>query len=354
MAFPVWFYDPYVQAVVVLLGSFIVAYLIHFVFKRFLLKLTAKTKSRLDDIAVRRITAPVAVFVIFLGIYFALKHLSYLSKYQSWVHGTFFVVISLLVSWFVAGLLGAFIGKWLQVHKKYQKTPQLLNKVVVIVVYLIALIIILSYFDVEITPLITALGVGGLAVGLALQNTLSNFFAGLHIISDQPIKVGDFIQLTDADLSGYVEDIGWRSTRIRTLPNTFVIVPNAKLAESTLINNSMPVQEMGFVVPVGVAYESDLEKVEKVTIDVAKQIQKKTPGAVKDFKPFIRYNEFADSNVNFSVILRIENYVDKYLVKHEFIKALKKRYDKEKIEIAWPVRKNYFADSKGKLKNKMN
>ncbi|MBW2974021.1 mechanosensitive ion channel family protein [Candidatus Woesearchaeota archaeon] len=354
MALPIWMYDPYVRAISILLGSFIAAYLIHFVLKKFLLELTAKTKSKLDDIAVRRITAPIAVFVIFLGVYFSLKYLSYLTKYAVWVHGTFFVVISLLVAWFVAGLLSALISKWLQVHKRYQKTPQLLNKVVIVIVYLFAFIIILSYFDVEITPLITALGVGGLAVGLALQNTLSNFFAGLHIISDQPIKVGDFIQLTDADLSGYVEDIGWRSTRIKTLSNSFVIVPNAKLAESTLVNNSMPIQEMGLVIPVGVAYESNLEKVEKVTIDVAKQIQKKIKGAVKDFKPFIRYNEFADSNINFSVILRIENYVDKYLVKHEFMKALKKRYDKEKIEIAWPVRKVYFADSKGKLKNKMN
>jgi small-conductance mechanosensitive channel len=354
MAYPLWFYDPYVRAGTILVCSFIIAYLIHFVLKNFLLKITKKTKTKIDDIAVRRITAPLAVFVIFLGVYFALKYLSYLSKYQSWVHGIFFVVISLLVSWFIAGLLSAFIGKWLQVHKRYEKTPQLLNKVVVIIVYLIALIIILSYFDVEITPLITALGVGGLAVGLALQNTLSNFFAGLHIISDQPIKVGDFIQLIDGDLSGYVEDIGWRSTRIRTLPNSFVIVPNAKLAESTLINNSMPVQEMGLAIPVGVAYESDLDKVEKVTVDVAKKIQKKVKGAVKDFKPFIRYNEFADSNINFSVILRIENYVDKYFVKHEFMKALKKRYDKEKIEIAWPVRKVYFADSKGKLKSKLN
>lgn len=337
-----------------LIASLIIAFFIQFVLKKYLLAIAKTTESRMDDIAMRRMSAPLAVFVIFLGVYFALKNLSYLSEYAKYVHGTFFVVIALLASWFVAGLSSAFIGKWLQVHKRYQKTPQLLNKVVIIVVYLIALIVILGYFDIEITPLITALGVGGLAVGLALQNTLSNFFAGLHIISDQPVKVGDFVELTDSNLSGHVEDIGWRSTRIRTLPNTFIIVPNAKLAESTLINNSMPVQEMSLVVPVGVAYESDLEKVEKVTVAVAKQIQKKVTGAVSDYKPSVYYGEFADSNINFSVVLRIKNYVDKYLVKHEFMKALKKRYDEENIEIAWPVRKNYFADAKGRLKNKIS
>ena len=88
----------------------------------------------------------------------------------------------------------------------------------------------------------------------------------------------------------------------------------------------------------------DLDKVEKVTIDVAKTIQKTVPGAVKTFEPFIRYHTFGDSNINFSVILRVEKFVDKYLITHEFIKALKARYDKEGIEISWPVRKVYYSN----------
>ena len=235
----------------------------------------------------------------------------------------------------------SFVVRWLKVQKKFEKTPQLISKIISVIVYLIAFLMILKHFNIEITPLIATLGVGGLAVGLALQNTLSNFFAGLHIISDRPVNVGDFIELTEGNISGYVEDVGWRSTRIRTLPNTIVIVPNSKLAESIIINDSLPEQEMATLVQCGVAYGSDLKKVEEVTVDVARKIQKTVPGAVKTFDPFIRYHTFGDSNINFSVILRVEKFVDKYLITHEFIKALKERYDKEGIEISWPVRKVY-------------
>ena len=100
---------------------------------------------------------------------------------------------------------------------------------------------------------------------------------------------------------------------------------------------------MSVMVQCGVSYGSDLKKVEKVTIDVAGKIQKTVPGAVKTFEPFIRYHTFGDSNINFTVILRVEKFVDRYLVIHEFIKALKESYDKEKIEISWPVRKVYQA-----------
>jgi len=180
-----------------------------------------------------------------------------------------------------------------------------------------------------------------LFIALALQSTLSNFFAGLNILSDRQIEVGDFVELEGTDLSGFVEDIGWRSTRIRTLPNTLVIIPNSKLAETTIINRSKPVPEMSVIIQCGVDYRSDLAKVEKVTIEVAKEIQKTVPGAIKTFEPFIRYHTFGDSNINFSIIIRIEKPIDKYLVTHEFIKALKASYDQEGIEISWPIRKLY-------------
>ena len=166
-----------------------------------------------------------------------------------------------------------------------------------------------------------------------------------HLGDGEIIKrIGDFIEM-EGGVSGFVEDIGWRSTRIRTLPNTMIVVPNSKIASTIITNDSLPVPEMGIVIQCGVAYTSDLEKVEKVTIDAARKIQKTVKGAVKDFEPFIRYHTFGDSNINFSIILRVESFVDRYLVTHELIKSLKKRYDKEAIEISWPVRKVYNVNS---------
>ncbi len=324
--------------IIILLGSFVLAKIFYYLFRIYGKKVASKTKTTVDDEIVDASGRPFSFLIFFIGLFFSIRFLKFYSAYSVEVNQVFFVVFVLLISLIISKLSYVFVNNWLKTHKRFQKTPILVNKALTVIIYLIAILMILGHFNIEITPLIATLGLGGLAVGLALQNTLSNFFAGLHIISDRPINVGDFIEIEN-HISGYVEDIGWRSTRIRTLPNSIVIVPNSKLAESIIINDSLPEAEMAALVQCGVSYNSDLKKVEKVTVDVAKQVQKTVKGAVKTFEPFIRYHTFADSNINFTVILRVEKYVDKYFLTHEFIKALKDRYDKEKIEISWPVRK---------------
>ncbi len=335
--------NEYLMFLVILIGAILISEIFLFILKKHVKRLTEKTKTDIDDEILEIIMRPAHILIILAGISISTKSLSLLVPYLTWIDGAVFVAGILIVSFAATKIISVLIERWLKVQKKFEKTPRLISKIVTVTVYFMAFLTILSHFGIQITPLIATLGIGGLAVGLALQNTLSNFFSGLHIISDKPIGIGDFIELPDANISGFVEDIGWRSTRIRTLPNTIVIVPNTKLSESIIVNNSLPEQEMAALVQVGVAYGSDLEKVEKATVDVAKKIQKTVSGAVKNFEPFIRYHTFGDSNINFSVILRVEKFVDQYLVKHEFIKALKERYDKEGIEISWPVRKIYTA-----------
>ncbi|HJH27697.1 MAG TPA: mechanosensitive ion channel protein MscS [Methanophagales archaeon] len=326
----------------ILISFLVLAKIVHFILVKYMRELAARTKTDIDDIILKIVTKPVCIFIMFAGLYFALKSLSDLEKYSAEIGGIFFVGSILLLSLIVSRILGVLVSHWLKVQKKYEKMPKLMGNIVAIVIYLMAFLMILDHFEREISPLLAAFGLGGLAVGLALQNTLSNLFAGLHIISDRPINFGDYIEI-EGGISGFVEDIGWRSTRVRTLPNTLVIVPNSKLAESAITNYSLPVLEMSAVIQCGVAYGSDLEKVERVTIDVAKQTLETVPGAVKTFEPFIRYHTFGDSNINFSIILRVEEPAAKYIVIHEFIKALKARYDKEGIEISWPVRKVYYG-----------
>ncbi len=335
----VLFQNESLQFLLIIGISVAAAFVIDFIILRFIRKFAGKTKNDIDDALADIVKKPLLIAIILAGLFFAQQRLSLLVEYQDLISKGFFVVSVLLGAYIFVKILLVFVGKWLHVKKKFRKTPQVLNKVIAGAIYLIAFIIILSYFGIEVSPLIATLGIGGLAVGLALQNTLSNFFAGLHIISDQPVQVGDYIELQSENITGYVDDIGWRSTRILTLPNTLVIIPNAKLAESVIINDDVPVKETGLVIPVGVGYKEDLKKVEKVTVEVARKIQENVEGAVRDFEPFIRYNSFGDSNINFAVILRVQQIVDKYLVTHEFIKALKERYDKENIEISWPVRK---------------
>ncbi len=332
-----------VQLGIFVLAALIVAFIVRIFLQRYIKKLTGKTKTDMDDWIIYIITKPIFLVIILGGIYLGIKNLSIFTQYEFYVNGGFFIIYALIGAWIVSKIVSLFVVRGLKVKKKFEKTPRLLNKIISAVIYVIALLMILDYFGVEITPLVASLGVGGLAVGLALQSTLSDFFAGLHIIGDQPIRVNDYIEM-EGNVSGYVEDIGWRSIRIKTLMNNIIIIPNNKLANSTLINYSMPQKEMSAILQCGVSYNSDLDKVEKVTLEVARKIQKNVEGAVRDFKPLIRYNEFGNSNINFSIILRVKGFVDKYYLTHEFMKALKEKYDKEGIEISWPVTLVYYGD----------
>jgi len=206
-----------------------------------------------------------------------------------------------------------------------------------IILVAISGMLILDNLGVSLTPLLTTLGIGSLAVAIALQDTLGNAFAGLHIKADRPIEVGQFIRLDSGD-EGYVERIGWRSTRIRMLPNKCAVVPNSKLVQSTIINYDLPDPEVAVLVEVGVHYDSDLAKVERVTRSVGREIMKSVDGGVPGFDPFIRYHTFNESSIDFTVILRAQRFVDGYLIKHEFVKKLHDRYKEEGIVIPFPIR----------------
>ena len=328
----------YLVVIVIMITSLIGSKIVQFIIVRFLHRLTAKTKTDIDDKIIAAISKPIIISVILVGLQISLTMLTVLTEYQFWISTGFFIIYTLIGAMVVSRIVKIFVSKGLHAKTGVTNTPNLLNNVISILIYLIALFVIMGHFGTDLTGAIAALGVGGIAIALALQGTLSNFFAGLHIISDRPVSVGDFIEL-DAETKGFVEDIGWRSTRIRTIGNVSIIIPNSKLSESVIINNTLPSKPTSVIVKCGVAYTENLEKVEKVVLEVAKEIQKTVDGAVKDHEPLMRFNNFGDSNIDFSVILRVEEFTSKYVITHEFIKALKKRFDREKIEISWPMRK---------------
>jgi small-conductance mechanosensitive channel len=205
------------------------------------------------------------------------------------------------------------------------------------IVTVLGLLVVLNGLGLSITPMLTALGVGGLAVALALQEPLANFFAGLFLTLAGQIRVGDYVTL-DSGQEGYVADFSWRSTRLRMLANNLVVVPNSKLAQAIVVNHHLPSQDLAVLVEVGVDYASDLSHVERVVTEVGGEVMTSVPGGVPDFEPFIRYHTFGDSSIDFSVILRGGEFVDQYLIKHEFIKRLHARFDREGIVIPFPIR----------------
>ena len=212
----------------------------------------------------------------------------------------------------------------------------LLTNLVSITIYAAGAIIILGHCGISIAPLITALGVGGMAVALGLQESLANLFAGLHLILSKQVRVGDYIRL-DGDNEGRVTDITWRYTTILTSANNTVVVPNAKLSSATLTNYDMPESQIAIVIPVGVSYDSDLERVEAVTIAVASAVMERLEGEVVK-APAVYFHTFGASSIAFNVILHARRFTALAQRKHAVIKDLTRRYREEGIDIPFPIR----------------
>lgn len=328
-------------AIAVFIGLLLVGLFVRGIVIRIAQKAVKKTRIRFDDIIFEAIKGPSLLWVIIPAIYFTLQFFPDIP--QRWnliINKGLLALIIISVTWVLANGISRFLFVYAGKVAPALPVTSLTQNFIRLVILAIGVMILLDSLGVKITTLITALGIGSLAVALALQDTLSNLFAGVHILIDRPVQVGQFVKL-DSGEEGYVTQIGWRSVRIRMLPNNTVVIPNSKLVNSVLTNYYYPEKELAVLVQVGVHYDSDLEHVERVTIEVAKEIMRKVKGGVPEFKPFIRYHTFDDFSINFTVILRAKEFVDNYLVKHEFIKALHKRYKQEGIEIPFPIRTIY-------------
>ncbi len=346
-------YADYITAVVIIAAFFVAAKAVNFIIKRFVLHVSTKTKSELDDLLVDAISLPLVMGIVVAGVFVALQGLPELSEYALYINGGFTVFYILFGALVAIRVINAIV-RWYAIEvatrthtKMDEQYLPTIKRVVSGIILLLALVWILASFGIEITAIVAAMGIGGIAIALALQDTLKELFAGAHVMMDRPIKLGDFIELDSGD-RGTVIDIGWRSTKIKTFTRNYVIIPNSKLAASKLINYDKPKQEIGFGVECGVSYHEDLDRVEKVTVEVARSVLKKLGTGAKGFEPLVRFKEFGDSNINFKVIFRVSKFADQYVLRHEFIKALKKRFDKEGIEISWPVSKVYMHKGRGK------
>jgi small-conductance mechanosensitive channel len=205
-------------------------------------------------------------------------------------------------------------------------------------VFIVGGLVLLGALGIQITPLLTALGVGGLAVALALQDTLSNLFAGLHLLADKPIRVGDYVKIGDG-IEGFVVDVGWRSTRVRLLSNSVVIVPNSTVAKSTIINYDLPESRMALLIRVNTDYDSDPDRVEAVLGEEAERAIGEIPGLLADPKPQARLIPgFGDSALEFTLVCHVARFVDQYPVQDELRKRILRRFRAEGIAMPFPTR----------------
>lgn len=321
------------------------AYLLKKLFIPLLLRTFVRPKFQMIKIILESLEKYFLLWIFFLGLIIALDFSSLSFKILFYLNKIILILFTISIALFSANILIKLANFYILQKTEILVKVSLFEILIKVVIYSIAFIIILSVLGINIAPFLTTLGVAGLAVGLALKDTLGNFFAGLNILMARQIKPGDFIRLESGE-EGFVEDINWRTTTIRLLPNNLVIIPNAKLAESIILNYNLPTEDLAVLIQVGISYESDLEKVERITLEVAKELMQSHPEGVPDFEPFLRFQNFGDFSINFVVILRAKNVIGRNLLVHDFIKRLHDRYKKEGIEIPFPIRKVYLTQEK--------
>lgn len=332
--------------VILVLGGLLVGILFEWLLLKRVVRWISGSNRRGSDLVVGTLRGVITLWLVLFGVRLALLSRSFSPEVSGFVRNA--LEVALVFS--VALVLTRLVGKSIRLYVGQVQglpSPSLLVNVAGVTIFVVATLIALqSSLDIQIGPILGALGIGGLAVALALQDTLSNLFAGINIILSKQLQPGDFVRLETGE-EGYVTDVNWRNTTVRALPNNMVIVPNSVLATSVVTNYYQPEKALSVIVPVGVSYGSDLQLVERVTIEVATEVMNEVEGGVPEFEPFIRYNNFGEFSVDFSVILRSEEAVGQYLVMHEFVKRLHERYRREGIEIPFPVRTIYAPEKNG-------
>jgi len=301
-------------------------------------KFTAFTATDLDDRILARITPPASQLVVFAGLYLAVRSLPLPTKVHAAASGAVFVV-NMAILTIIAYRAGDEFLQWysgrLGDKDRSGLDRQLLplvEKVGTIFLIVTVLIITLKHFDYDILSLVTALGIGSLAIGMAAKDTLANMISGFTLMIDRPFRIGDRIQLTSGQF-GDVQDIGLRSTKIKTVDNTLVIIPNSDLCNTTVINQAFPDLRAKGRINLGVAYGSDVDRVKELLVATARQIQEVLPEPA----PEAFFTLFGDSALQMSLFFWVEDYTKVFPVTDKINTLLIRRLAEQGIAIPYPT-----------------
>jgi small-conductance mechanosensitive channel len=293
-------------------------------------QLAKRTSSDWDDVLVAEMGRRVPLWSLLIGLYLSLRH---------WPIGMAAAqdaarVLSAIGVASITFALAAVATRVVVSYGPRHAVPVsgLTQNLVRGVVVVLGALVIIRSFGYDITPMLTAMGVGGLAVALALQDPLSNLFAGLFLSLAGTVRIGDYVRL-DTGAEGYVSDFNWRSTRLRQLGDNIIEIPNAKLAQAIVTNFTLPDADMGYGVELVIDTSNDLALVERVALEVAAEVIRDVPGAVTTAVPAVRFVALTETGIRVSVGLRVKTFPDQFLVRHELIKRIHARFSAEGIQL---------------------
>ncbi len=327
--------QPFLIPLIILGISFLAANVINQILK-ILAKKAENTGTKIDDIILHAIGRPLYILVIVAGFYYAIHQTPYLGEFINKLDEGYryrHFLLTIFGTWIAATLAKRFIREygyeWAARTEGHidDRLVALADMSATYIIWLIGIMIALGAIGVEITPLITTMGIAGLAIALAAQNLLSNVFGGVTITLDQLYRVGDRVEM--GGVYGDVYEIKPRYTKIRTLDNNVIIIPNSKVINEQIINYAAPDTTVRVKIPVSVAYGTDPKKVDEILLDIVNKI----PYVLKDPKPLIRFTEYAASSQNFELLVWVKHYDDRHSVLDWIFREMFIRFKKEGIEI---------------------
>ncbi|MCX8021358.1 MAG: mechanosensitive ion channel family protein [Syntrophorhabdaceae bacterium] len=336
----------FIIPVIIGIASAAIMYFVRITIFRVLGGLNKKSEHKVGRMIISSIKTPSFYWCIAIGVYIGVSVSELPSKYIHHLDQAIIVIMVFSITLATANISTKIFQNYVEVSSIPIPTTGIAFSILRWTIIAIGILIILNLLGISITPLLTALGVGGLAVALALQDTLANLFAGIHVLMEKSIKIGDFIKLETGE-EGFVEDITWRTTRLKLLSNNMVIIPNSKLAKSVVVNYSLPDKRMSLPITVSVSYFSDPERVEKILFDEAMRAIDEVPGLSPGYEPIVRFIPgFGANSIDFTLICQVKEFVDQYVVQHELRKRIFKRLKEEGIEIPFPQRTVYIREER--------
>ena len=332
----------------ILLVSLLAAWIFHKLIFRLALHISQWTPSDLASRMMRATRWPLTLGILVLGSYLAATTAFELTGPQQGSADKVFGLLGIVLGIFaLVGALSRGIDWYLETLASHTqqvidvKFIPLLRRGAVALIYGIGGLLILDLLGISISPLIAGLGLGGLAVALAIQPTLANLFAGTYVMTEGVVSPGDYVQL-EGSIAGYVVEVGWRSTRVRTWGNNLVVVPNSKFAETIITNYQRPIPAVNVWLPCGVSYDSDLYRVEEVCRQVMDEVLETSPAAVKEYGGWFGFDKFGESNVNFWLFVQAKDRLAGYDLQTALIQHLHRSFKKEGIVINYPMRSLEF------------
>lgn len=309
-----------------------IGYIVQKVIELYLARTEGKGRPPLEAVVLRAVRRPLVVWLALLGLYIAGEIM--LTGEAEVLYGR--VVLAVFLAYFTqfsARLVGNITNAEAAAGAWNIPVTSLTRHVARALVYILGAFVLLGAFHVSITPFLAALGVGSLALALGLQDTLNNVFAGIYVLISRHVRPGHYIRL-DTGQEGEIVDIGWRATRLRSLGNDMIIVPNAKLSQAIITNFDLPQEQTSVAVAFSVTFNADLAQVERAALEIGQEVVASVEGAAAEVPPVVRFQSFADLGVQGVLIVRSATFEARGLIIHECVKRLHERFGCEGIEFA--------------------